>query len=131
MPNNRGSRIAASRARAQAKAHKKAHSTGPVIAAAAHIAPVADDEGMDDETQSAVATEQADDTANAEAAPAPAKTATAVRRSNVSRTVARQRDAVISMQSFNLKREVATIGVITAIVGITLAVLKLATDIGA
>ena len=132
MPNNRGSRIAASRARAQAKAHKKAHSTGPVIAAAAHVAPVTDEEIMNEDAPSALATEQAGDGKQAEAAaPAPAKTAPAVRRSNVSRTVTRQREAVVSLQSVNLKREVATIGIITAFIGIVLAVLKLATDIGA
>ena len=35
------------------------------------------------------------------------------------------------MQSVNLKREVGTIGSLAVVVGIALAVLKIATDIGA
>ena len=126
MPNKKGSKVAASRARAQVKAHKKAHSTGPVVAAAAYAAPAAVDETAAEEATSAVAVE------TSAAAPASARAATpAVRRSNVSRTVSRQREAVVAMQSVNLKREVGTIGSLAVVVGIALAVLKIATDIGA
>ena len=126
MPNKKGSKVAASRARAQVKAHKKAHSTGPVVAAAAYAAPAAVDETAAEEATSAVAVE------TSAAAPASARAAApAVRRSNVSRTVSRQREAVVAMQSVNLKREVGTIGSLAVVVGIALAVLKIATDIGA
>ena len=126
MPNKKGSKVAASRARAQVKAHKKAHSTGPVVAAAAYAAPAAVDETAAEEATSAVAVEtSAAATATARAA------APAVRRSNVSRTVSRQREAVVAMQSVNLKREVGTIGSLAVVVAIALAVLKIATDIGA
>ena len=122
MPNKKGSKVAASRARAQVKAHKKAHSTGPVVAAAAYAAPAAVDETAAEEATSSVAVETS----------APARAATpAVRRSNVSRTVSRQREAVVAMQSVNLKREVGTIGSLAVVVAIALAVLKIATDIGA
>ena len=126
MPNKKGSKVAASRARAQVKAHKKAHSTGPVVAAAAYAVPAAVDETAAEEATSAVAVEtSAAATATARAG------APAVRRSNVSRTVSRQREAVVAMQSVNLKREVGTIGSLAVVVGIALAVLKIATDIGA
>lgn len=126
MPNKKGSKVAASRARAQVKAHKKAHSTGPVVAAAAYAAPAAVDETAAEEATSAVAVE------TSAAAPASTRAAApAVRRSNVSRTVSRQREAVVAMQSVNLKREVGTIGSLAVVVGIALAVLKIATDIGA
>ena len=126
MPNKKGSKVAASRARAQVKAHKKAHSTGPVVAAAAYAAPAAVDETAAEEATSAVAVE------TSAAAPATARAgAPAVRRSNVSRTVSRQREAVVAMQSVNLKREVGTIGSLAVVVAIALAVLKIATDIGA
>ena len=126
MPNKKGSKVAASRARAQVKAHKKAHSTGPVVAAAAYAAPAAVDETAAEEATSAVAVE------TSAAAPASARAAApAVRRSNVSRTVSRQREAVVAMQSVNLKREVGTIGSLAVVVAIALAVLKIATDIGA
>ena len=126
MPNKKGSKVAASRARAQVKAHKKAHSTGPVVAAAAYAAPAAVDETAAEEATSAVAVEtSAAATATARAG------APAVRRSNVSRTVSRQREAVVAMQSVNLKREVGTIGSLAVVVAIALAVLKIATDIGA
>jgi hypothetical protein len=126
MPNKKGSKVAASRARAQVKAHKKAHSTGPVVAAAAYAAPAAVDETAAEEATSAVAVE------TSAAAPASARAAApAVRRSNVSRTVSRQREAVVAMQSVNLKREVGTIASLAVVVGIALAVLKIATDIGA
>ena len=126
MPNKKGSKVAASRARAQVKAHKKAHSTGPVVAAAAYAAPAAVDETAAEEATSAVAVEtSAAATATARAG------APAVRRSNVSRTVSRQREAVVAMQSVNLKREVGTIASLAVVVAIALAVLKIATDIGA
>ena len=126
MPNKKGSKVAASRARAQVKAHKKAHSTGPVVAAAAYAVPAAVDETAAEEATSAVAVEtSAAATATARAG------APAVRRSNVSRTVSRQREAVVAMQSVNLKREVGTIGSLAVVVGIALVVLKIATDIGA
>ena len=128
MPNKKGSKVAASRARAQVKAHKKAHSTGPVVAAAAYAAPAAVDETAAEEATSAVAVE----TSAAATATATARAgAPAVRRSNVSRTVSRQREAVVAMQSVNLKREVGTIGSLAVVVAIALAVLKIATDIGA
>ena len=128
MPNKKGSKVAASRARAQVKAHKKAHSTGPVVAAAAYAVPAAVDETAAEEATSAVAVE----TSAAATATATARAgAPAVRRSNVSRTVSRQREAVVAMQSVNLKREVGTIGSLAVVVAIALAVLKIATDIGA
>ena len=129
MPNKKGSKVAASRARAQVKAHKKAHSTGPVVAAAAYAAPAAVDETAAEEATSAVATETSAPTDRETLAPARAA-APAVRRSNVSRTVSRQREAVVAMQSVNLKREVGTIASLAVVVGIALAVLKIATDIG-
>ena len=134
MPNKKGSKVAASRARAQVKAHKKAHSTGPVVAAAAYAVPAAVDETAAEEATSAVAvgTSAPTDREPSAAAPATARAgAPAVRRSNVSRTVSRQREAVVAMQSVNLKREVGTIASLAVVVAIALAVLKIATDIGA
>ena len=39
MPNKKGSKVAASKARAQVKAKKKARQTGPALAAAAYVPP--------------------------------------------------------------------------------------------
>ena len=44
--------------------------------------------------------------------------------------VRRERVALAAVQGGNLRREVAVIAILTALAGLTLAVLKLATDVG-
>jgi hypothetical protein len=132
MPNKKGSRVAASLAKSQAKAKKKAHSTGPVLAAAAFQAPAADDAelGME-EAEAQVATADADmDEALADqeapqaapaAAPAPRRARSAPRR---------ERQAMVAVQGGSLRREVILITAVTALTGALLAALKIATDLG-
>jgi hypothetical protein len=134
MPSKKGSKVAASRARAQATAKKKARSTGPVLPAAAFATPVADPpeadipeaevleaEGEPVEAQAASAPAPA--SARAPARPAPRVAARAVTR--------RERHATVAIVGMTLRREVAMIGAITAVTGVVLTVIKLATDLGA
>jgi hypothetical protein len=134
MPNKKGSKVAASQARAQAKARKKARSSGPAIPAAAYAPPVAtsdeDVDALDEVAVDAVATtgeEGLADEAAEEERPAP--TAVAPRRTarHASR---RQRVAMAAVQSGSLRRELILISVVTAFIGVALAVVKLATDLG-
>lgn len=128
MPNKKGSKVAASRAKSQQKAKKKARQTGPNIpVAAAAPAPVEiTEEDADLETgileSAVVEPEQAQPVATAPARQPARRAAAATRRE-------RQAHALVAGSS--LKREVSLIGAITAAAGVALAVLKLATDLGA
>jgi hypothetical protein len=123
MPTNKGSKIAASQARAKTAAKKKAHSTGPDIAAAAYDALDVDGDLVESEDEPTVAVTEGDDAEPSIAvAPAPRR---------VGRTASRrERQVVAVMSAGSLRREVALIGVVTAITGVLLAVLKLGTDLG-
>ncbi|MDA0798744.1 MAG: hypothetical protein O2826_10010 [Chloroflexi bacterium] len=125
MPNKKGSRIAASQARAKSAAKKKSHASGPDLAAAAQ--EVQDDpQELDEQADVAVAVVEGDETQAAApaaaAAPAPRRVGRAASR--------RERQALTVMSSGSLGREVAMIGIVTAVMGVALAVIKLATDLG-
>ena len=140
MPNKKGSKVAASRARAQANAKKKARSSGPVITPAAHVPPVVDEkdrdalataDDLDDgavhhEPAPAIADEGFDDEVDGHR-PAPVSSD---QRRIVRTAPRRERVALAAVHGGNLRREVAVIAILTALAGVTLAVLKLATAIG-
>ncbi len=124
MPSKKGSKIAASQARAKSAAKKKAHSTGPDLAAAARETEVTD--ALSEEGVTAVAATVADGNDAGEAHPA---SSPAPRRTG--RTASRrERQALTVMSAGSLRREVAIIGSVTALMGITLALVKLVTDLG-
>ena len=125
MPGKKGSRVAASQARAKANAKKKARSAGPDLSTAARETPVespvddAEFEAATDETAVAVA----ESSTPVPTAPAPRPAA----RRAASR---RERQAFGAISAGSLKREVITIGIIASFSGVALAVVKLATDLG-
>lgn len=124
MPSKKGSRIAASQARAKSAAKKKAHSSGPDLAAAAQEIEVSDAPELNEETAVAVAEADGDvpEAAAPVSTPAPRRTGRAASR--------RERQALTVISGGSLQREIVMIGAITALMGITLAVIKLATDLG-
>jgi hypothetical protein len=132
MPSKKGSKIAASQARAKSAAKKKANSSGPVIAAAAVQAPELAAEETSELEEGAVlvaADVSGDPDSPAATTPAPAVTVSAPRRTG--RTASRrERQALTVMSGGSLQREVITIGMVTAAMGVALAVLKIATDLG-
>ena len=124
MPNKKGSRVAASQARAKSAAKKKAHSVGPDLAAAAHATeptPATTLEGVTGTSVVPASTTSA--TVEAALSPLPAP---ALRRT----TSRRERQALTVMSAGSLRREVAMIGSITALAAVALAVTKLVTDLG-
>jgi hypothetical protein len=140
MPNKKGSKIAASRARAQTAAKKKARGTGTTLPAAAFVKPedtlVVQDE-LDEMLEEAAdggadAEQELQESAAVAVAPA-AKQRVAAASRRTPRIAAsrrlRQHEDALPMQG--LGREIGTIGVITATIAIALVVLKFATDIGA
>ncbi len=128
MPNKRGSKVAASQARAKAAARKKAHSTGPVIAAAALTRPpeVNDDEleheELDQVDEAAGVVEEEEDAAPAR----PPARAPRIARAGARR----EHQTAVAFTGVSLRREVGLIGAITASIGVALALLKLLTDLG-
>ena len=122
MPKaSKGSRIAASRARAQAAARKKSHATGPDLTGALKPTP----------TDNEVPDEQAADIAIATAAAQPApQRAVAVASPRRRTATRRERQALTVTSAGNLKWELSLIAITTAAAGVVLAVLKLATDLG-
>ena len=134
MPNKKGSKIAASKARAQANAKKKAHQGGPVLAAAAYTPPPPKDEEAAGEMGGAAGEAAPDAAAGAAsdagsvatAAPpvaAPARAPRGVRRERAHQAP--------SVPSVSLRREVGLIGGLTVVVGAILVGLRLFTDLGA
>ena len=126
MPGKKGSRVAASQARAKANARKKARSAGPDLSSATREAPsesLAEDTELGDTTEEssfAVAKEHT-----------PLLTIPAARPSARRAASRRERQAFSAISAGgNLKREVATIGTIAALSGVALAIVKLATDLG-
>lgn len=121
MPNKRGSRVAASRAKAQERAKKKARGTGPTT-------PTLQETPA--ELVSTVAPNEPE--ANA-AVPAPnvpeSPAAKVVNKTPVASRRERQASAMVAGAS--LKRELGTIGVLSATVGVALVALKFGTDLGA
>ena len=132
MPNKKGSRVAASKARAQAKAKKKAHHGGPVLAAAAYVpSPPADEQAtgendgaIDDAAPASVATTAGGAAVATRAAPA----APARPLRGFSREHAHQTPPALSV---SLRREVGLIGGLTVAVVAALVALRLFTDLGA
>ena len=126
MPNKKGSRVAASQARAQAAAKKKARGGGPDLSAAARPAPAETPELEDgaelDEGAVAVEATAADHYGEtAVAVPAPRRLRAASRR---------ERHAMTAVSAGSLQWEVSLIAGGTVMVGIGLAVIKLTTDLG-
>ncbi len=121
-----GNRAAAGQARARERARRKARSAGPSIPEAALAVPVADDEPAAGEPETASAESAAAEPA-AVSRPAPQPPASVV--APVARRAARQVSAL--EPAGGLRRELAMIAAVTAVIGGALAFLKLATDIGA
>jgi len=130
MPNKKGSRVAASQARAKAAAKKKAHSSGPDLSAiASRPAPVDTAESTENVAPEAVAVAESDVELNAAeesvpVTPAAASTAPAVRRTRAASR--RERQAMTVVAAGSLRWELTMIGSATAAMGIGLVVLKLA-----
>jgi hypothetical protein len=132
MPNKKGSRVAASQARAKAAAKKKARSSGPDLSAiASRPAPVDTAESTEDVAPEAVAESDVELNTAEESVPvtsAAAATAPAVRRTRAASR--RERQAMTVVAAGSLKWELTLIGSATAAMGVGLVVLKLATDLG-
>ena len=124
MPGKKGSRIAASQARAKANARKKGRPSAPDLAAARQAPPAPESEDVAEEAAVGIAQATANGVA---AAPLTAAATPAQRRRVATR---RERQAMNVVAAGSLKWELSLIGIITAISGVALAVLKLATDIG-
>lgn len=127
MPNKKGSRIAASQARAKSAAKKKAHSVGPDLAAAAHITEPAPEAALEETTVAAVSAVAATSVKATTAEATPSPSASPSLRRTTSR---RERQALTVMSAGSLRREIAMIGSITALVAVALTVTKLVTDFG-
>lgn len=132
MPNKKGSRVAASQARAKAAAKKKARSSGPDLSAiASRPAPVDTAESTENVAPEAVAESDVELNAAEESVsitPATVATAPAVRRTRAASR--RERQAMTVVAAGSLRWELTMIGSATAAMGIGLVVLKLATDLG-
>ena len=132
MPNKKGSRVAASQARAKAAAKKKARSSGPDLSAiASRPAPVDTAESTEDVAPEAVAESDVELNTAEESVPvtsAAAATTPAVRRTRAASR--RERQAMTVVAAGSLKWELTLIGSATAAMGVGLVVLKLATDLG-
>ena len=131
MPNKKGSKIAASKARAQLKAKKKARQGGPALAAAAYAPPppVAEesDEAIDEApTAAAVGPASAAGPVATAVRPAPAPPARTPR--GFRRDHAHQAAPALSV---SLRREVGLIGALTLVVVAMLVGLRFFTDLGA
>jgi hypothetical protein len=126
MPNKKGSRVAASQARAKSAAKKKNHSAGPDLAAAAQAPESTDALAQEQEEGSAVAVVEA----SGEELEAAAQAPTLAPRRTGRAASRRERQALTVMSAGSLRREVLMIGSVTALMGITLAVIKLVTDLG-
>ncbi|MCH7607327.1 MAG: hypothetical protein IIC94_01985 [Chloroflexi bacterium] len=134
MPNKKGSKVAASKARAQAMAKKKARHGGPALAAAAYVPPPPAAEGATTETGGAVGEAAPSSQAGPEAGaasvaiaapPLTAPPARALR--GFSRERAHQAPPALSV---SLRREVGLIGALTVAVVLVLVALQLFTGLG-
>ena len=134
-----GNRAAASQAKARERARRRAKSTGPSLAPSAYAPPPASDE---DEPVLAEAQDAAPDEAQpADALPEPeparqpVAAAAPMRREAAASAAAAQRRAARTTAALapegGLRREVALIFALTALIGATLAFLKLGTTLGA
>lgn len=133
MPNKKGSKVAAGRARAQATAKKKARSTGPTLPAAAFVKPndatVLDgkpNEALNENVEGAI--EGTGEKVSV--AEAPAAVTAAPRRTPRLASSRRHRQGGNSLPMHSLGREVVTVGIITATISVVLGVLKFVTDFG-
>jgi len=128
MPNKKGSRVAASQARAKAAAKKKARSSGPDLSAiASRPAPMDTADSTENLAPEAVAVAESDVELNAAEELVPV-TPVAVRRTRAASR--RERQAMTVVAAGSLKWELTLIGSATAAMGIGLVVLKVATDLG-
>ena len=124
MPNKKGSKVAASKARAQTKAKKKARQGGPALAAAAYAPPPPAAEEGDGEIDEAAHTDASEPVAAA-APPAPASPARVLR--GFRREHTHQTPPALSV---SLRREVGFIGALTVVVAAMLVGLRFLTDLG-
>ena len=134
MPNKKGSKVAASKARAQAIAKKKARHGGPVLAAAAYVPPPPADEGDAVETEGLVEEAAPSSSAGPEAGAGSVAVATrapAAPPARAPRGFSRERaHQAPPALSVNLRREVGLIGALTVVIGAVLVALRLFTDLG-
>ena len=130
MPNKKGSKVAASRARAQANAKKKARSPGPAGVESSYRPPATVDEEEVEESalDSEAAVLDADEENEPQAATRPAPAA--AQRASTRVAPRRERVAMAAVQGGSLRHEVGLITAIAVVAGATLALLKILTDIG-
>lgn len=127
-----GSRVAAGQQRAKERAKRRARSGGPSLPESAYAAPAAPEDLDQDAAQEPGGTDAASSIAQelSPEAAAPSTPAAAVRRPSAA-VQRRARQAAVMAPAGSLKREIALIGSITAVVAAALAALKLATSLGA
>ena len=135
MPNKKGSKVAASKARAQAMAKKKARHGGPALAAAAYAPPPPAAEGATDEadgaTDEAAPASAAGSVAVAAGGAAIAARATPATPARAPRGFSREHaHQAPSALSVSLRREVGLIGALTVVAVLVLVALRLFTDLG-
>ena len=140
MPNKKGSKVAASKARAQAMAKKKARHGGPALAAAAYVPPPPAAEGATTETDGAVDEATLSSNAGPEAGaaavaiaapPLTAAAAAAAAPARAPRGFSRERaHQAPPALSVSLRREVGLIGALTVVAVLVLVALRLFTDLG-
>ncbi len=127
-----GNRTAASQAKARERARRKARSAGPSLAESAYATPVEPEEALE-ETPKDAPTEAPVSVAETPGEAAPTRAVATAERRRAPTVVSQRRanQASAMVPAGGLRRELAMIGSITAIVGAALAFLKLATDLGA
>ena len=121
-----GSRAAAGQAKARERARRKARVGGPSVPAAAYAPPVEDD-GV--ERAEAVREPDASDVAADAPAPAPRPAPRAAREAPA--PVRRERVAAAMTPTGSLKRELALIAVLTALIAAALAAMEATNLLGA
>lgn len=127
-----GSRVAAGQQKAKERARRRARSGGPSLPESAYAVPAAPEDLEQDMAQEAGGGADAasggaqEPLTDAAAPPTPA----AVRRLPAA-AQRRARQAAVMTPAGSLKREIALIGSLTAVVAAALTALKLATSLGA
>ena len=130
MPNKKGSKVAASRARAQANAKKKARSPGPAGVEASYRPPATVDDEELEESALASETDAVDTGEEGEPQPAAQLAPAAAQRTSTRVAPRRERVAMAAVHGGSLRHEVGVITAIAVVAGATLALLKILTDIG-
>ena len=127
MPNNKGSRIAASQARAKAAARRKTRAAGPDLSGATKPVELSETDLEAEEQDEPMAVAPA---ATERLVSQPVRMPGAMPSPYRRASTRRERQALNVISGGSLKWELSLIMAIAAICGVALAVLKLATDFG-